>query len=73
MEIRTYSGDDPLDVWDNYIIWTEQNFPKGGSESNLSVLLEGCVAQFKEDARYKNDPRFLNIWLKMVNIFAFWG
>uniref|UniRef100_A0A8D2L6F1 BUB1 N-terminal domain-containing protein n=1 Tax=Varanus komodoensis TaxID=61221 RepID=A0A8D2L6F1_VARKO len=38
-EIRFYSGDDPLDVWDRYIKWTEQTFPQGGKESNISVLI----------------------------------
>ncbi|XP_041710336.1 mitotic checkpoint serine/threonine-protein kinase BUB1 beta-like [Coregonus clupeaformis] len=39
-ELRVYDGDDPLDVWDRYVKWTEQTYPQGGKESNLSVLLE---------------------------------
>ncbi|KFQ60364.1 Mitotic checkpoint serine/threonine-protein kinase BUB1 beta, partial [Pelecanus crispus] len=63
-EIRFYSGDDPLDVWDRYIKWTEQTFPQGGKESNLAAILERAVKALNEQQRYYKDPRYLNIWLK---------
>ncbi|NXI56448.1 BUB1B kinase, partial [Chloroceryle aenea] len=63
-EIRFYSGDDPLDVWDRYIRWTEQTFPQGGKESNLAALLERAVKALNEQQRYYKDPRYLNLWLK---------
>ncbi|KAM6274165.1 mitotic checkpoint serine/threonine-protein kinase BUB1 beta [Porphyrio hochstetteri] len=63
-EIRFYSGDDPLDVWDRYIKWTEQTFPQGGKESNLAAILERAVKALSEQQRYYADPRFLNLWLK---------
>ncbi|XP_068961833.1 mitotic checkpoint serine/threonine-protein kinase BUB1 beta [Petaurus breviceps papuanus] len=64
-EIRFYTGDDPLDVWVRYINWTEQNFPQGGKESNMSTLLERAVEALQEEKRYYNDPRFLSLWLKL--------
>uniref|UniRef100_A0A8C7EDC3 BUB1 mitotic checkpoint serine/threonine kinase B n=1 Tax=Nothoprocta perdicaria TaxID=30464 RepID=A0A8C7EDC3_NOTPE len=66
-EIRFYSGDDPLDVWDRYIKWTEQTFPQGGKESNLSAVLERAVKALNEQQRYYKDPRYLNLWLKFGN------
>ncbi|XP_030306904.1 mitotic checkpoint serine/threonine-protein kinase BUB1 beta [Calypte anna] len=66
-EIRFYSGDDPLDVWDRYIRWTEQTFPQGGKESNLAAILERAVKALNEQHRYYRDPRYLNIWLKFGN------
>ncbi|KAM9373016.1 mitotic checkpoint serine/threonine-protein kinase BUB1 beta [Phaethornis superciliosus] len=66
-EIRFYSGDDPLDVWDRYIRWTEQTFPQGGKESNLAAILERAVKALNEQHRYYKDPRYLNIWLKFGN------
>ncbi|XP_065492274.1 mitotic checkpoint serine/threonine-protein kinase BUB1 beta [Caloenas nicobarica] len=63
-EIRFYSGDDPLDVWDRYIKWTEQTFPQGGKESNLSAILERAVKALNEQHQYYQDPRYLNLWLK---------
>uniref|UniRef100_A0A6J0TSY8 Mitotic checkpoint serine/threonine-protein kinase BUB1 beta n=1 Tax=Pogona vitticeps TaxID=103695 RepID=A0A6J0TSY8_9SAUR len=66
-EIRFYSGDDPLDVWDRYIKWTEQTFPQGGKESNLSAVLERAVKALNEQQRYYQDPRYLSLWLKFGN------
>ncbi|XP_052668040.1 mitotic checkpoint serine/threonine-protein kinase BUB1 beta isoform X1 [Harpia harpyja] len=63
-EIRFYSGDDPLDVWDRYIKWTEQMFPQGGKESNLAAILERAVKALNEQQRYYKDPRYLSLWLK---------
>uniref|UniRef100_A0A8B9S7D2 Mitotic checkpoint serine/threonine-protein kinase BUB1 beta n=1 Tax=Apteryx owenii TaxID=8824 RepID=A0A8B9S7D2_APTOW len=66
-EIRFYSGDDPLDVWDRYIKWTEQTFPQGGKESNLPAVLERAVKALNEQQRYYKDPRYLSLWLKFGN------
>ncbi|KAH0620587.1 hypothetical protein JD844_021220 [Phrynosoma platyrhinos] len=66
-EIRFYCGDDPLDVWDRYIKWTEQTFPQGGKESNLSAVLERAVKALNEQQRYYQDPRYLSLWLKFGN------
>ena len=65
--MRGYTGDDPIAPWENYIRWTEQTFPRGGKESNMRLLLERCVQQFKDEARYKNDPRYVSAWLKLVS------
>ncbi|KAL1786700.1 mitotic checkpoint serine serine/threonine-protein kinase BUB1 beta [Sigmodon hispidus] len=67
-EIRFYSGDDPLDVWDRYINWTEQSYPQGGKESNMSTLLERAVEALHGEKRYYSDPRFLSLWLKLGHL-----
>ncbi|XP_054054718.1 mitotic checkpoint serine/threonine-protein kinase BUB1 beta isoform X1 [Rissa tridactyla] len=67
-EIRFYTGDDPLDVWDRYIKWTEQTFPQGGKESNLAAILERAVKALNEQRQYYKDPRYLNLWLKFGNL-----
>ncbi|KAG8439977.1 hypothetical protein GDO86_005953 [Hymenochirus boettgeri] len=67
LELRFYSGDDPLDVWDRYIKWAEQAFPQGGKESNLCILLERAVKIFHEEKRYYNDLRYVTICLKFAN------
>ncbi|XP_078089581.1 mitotic checkpoint serine/threonine-protein kinase BUB1 beta isoform X1 [Mustelus asterias] len=66
-EIRFYSGNDPLDVWDRYIKWTEQTFPHGGTDSNHSALLERDLKLFLKDERYYSDLRYLGHWLKFVD------
>lgn len=65
-EIRMYDGDDPLDVWDRYINWTEQTFPQGGKESNMTTLLERAVTRFTEEKKYHNDPRYVDLWIKFA-------
>uniref|UniRef100_A0A8D1Z7A5 BUB1 mitotic checkpoint serine/threonine kinase B n=1 Tax=Sus scrofa TaxID=9823 RepID=A0A8D1Z7A5_PIG len=67
-EIRFYAGNDPLDVWDRYINWTEQNYPQGGKESNMSTLLERAIEALQGEKRYYNDPRFLSLWLKLGHL-----
>nr|XP_057947378.1 mitotic checkpoint serine/threonine-protein kinase BUB1 beta [Doryrhamphus excisus]XP_057947379.1 mitotic checkpoint serine/threonine-protein kinase BUB1 beta [Doryrhamphus excisus] len=64
MELRMYDGDDPLDVWDRYIKWSEQMFPQGGKDSNLSTLLEQAVTRFTDEKKYHNDPRYVDLWIK---------
>lgn len=51
-----------------YIKWTEQTYPQGGKESNLSTLIERVVMHFNEEKKYFNDPRYLNFWLKFVSM-----
>jgi len=58
------AGEDPLSAWFDYVKWCEQTFPRGGKESGLRVLLEKCIKEFKEDQRYTQDQRYLDIWVK---------
>lgn len=67
MQIRTYEGSDPLELWCEYISWVEQSFPKHGPEGNLSVLLTKCFQAFKDEEKYKNDIRFVRLWIKYVS------
>ncbi|KAM9294472.1 mitotic checkpoint serine/threonine-protein kinase BUB1 beta [Gastrophryne carolinensis] len=67
LELRFYTGDDPLDVWDRYIKWAQQAFPQGGKESNLSPLLERAVKIFHLEKQYYDDIRYLNICLKFAH------
>lgn len=67
-ELRTYAGDDPIEVWYRYILWAEQTFPTGGRDSNLTTILERCVRQFKDDDRYRNDERYIYSWMKLADM-----
>lgn len=60
--------DDPLQVFLDYINWTHNNFPMGNNvESGLVNLLERCTSHFKDYDHYKNDSRYLKIWLEYAN------
>ena len=63
-EIENYVGDDPLAVWLKYIQWTHSVFPTADHASRLVPLLESCTAALSTVERYKNDVRFLRLWIQ---------
>jgi len=48
-----------------YFVWLCENFPTGGKDQH--VLLERCISVFKDEEKYKNDERYLKIWLRYVS------
>ena len=57
-------ADDPLDPFCRYVRWLQETHPQGqSSQSNLVNTLERATRAFKDDSRYKNDPRYLRLWL----------
>ncbi|EPS60383.1 hypothetical protein M569_14420, partial [Genlisea aurea] len=62
--IDDYTGEDPLLPWLQCIKWIQEAFPTGGDCSGLVVIYEQCVRTFWHDDRYKNDLRFLKVWLE---------
>ncbi|CAK7900667.1 checkpoint serine/threonine-protein kinase Bub1p [[Candida] anglica] len=57
--------DDPLQVYCDYVSWTHTTYPQGSNtESGLLSLLERCTSQFRDVLHYKNDPRYLKLWLQ---------
>ncbi|KAL0915297.1 hypothetical protein M5K25_015703 [Dendrobium thyrsiflorum] len=62
--IDEYKGDDPLQPWIDCIKWVQESFPTGGDCSGLVVIYEQCVRNFWHDERYKDDQRYLKVWLE---------
>lgn len=62
--IDKYEGDDPLQPWLECIKWVQEAFPAGGDSSGLVVIYEQCVRKFWHSQRYKDDLRYLNVWLE---------
>ncbi|KAL8088289.1 mitotic spindle checkpoint protein BUBR1 isoform X1 [Apium graveolens] len=62
--IDEYDGDDPLRPWIQCIKWVQEAFPPGGDHSGLVVIYEQCVRAFWHDTRYKDDLRYLKVWLE---------
>lgn len=72
-EISTIDeSDDPLDVFDRYVKWTLETYPSAQStpSSQLLPLLERATKAFIKDDQYKNDPRYLKLWLHYVRFFS---
>lgn len=57
--------DDPLQAYLDYIEWTHCHFPQGNNaDSGLLALLERCTLCFRDTPYYKDDPRYLKVWLE---------
>ena len=65
-------SDDPLDVYDRYVKWTLNAYPSAQAthESQLRPLLERATKAFQSDSHYKNDPRYLKLWLTYIRFFS---
>ncbi|KAJ4964948.1 hypothetical protein NE237_016797 [Protea cynaroides] len=62
--IDKYQGDDPLQPWLECIKWVQESFPSGGDCSGIVMILEQCVRTFWHTDRYKEDLRYLKVWLE---------
>jgi checkpoint serine/threonine-protein kinase len=70
-EIATIEeADDPLDIYDRYVKWCVSAYPSGSKESGLVILLERATKTFLGNTLYKNDPRYLKLWLLYIHLFA---
>ena len=67
--IRTYKGEDPLQLWCDYVLWVEQSFPTNSQKGNLPTLLQNCLTSFKDKTEYFNDLRLIKLWIKYVSVF----
>lgn len=65
-------SDDPLDVFDRYVRWTLDAYPSAQATpaSQLHTLLERATRAFIGSAQYRNDPRYLKLWLLYVQLFS---
>ena len=65
-------SDDPLDIYDRYVKWTLSAYPSAQAtpESQLRPLLERATKAFQSVPHYKNDPRYLKLWLSYIRFFS---
>ncbi|KIV80439.1 hypothetical protein PV11_07937 [Exophiala sideris] len=65
-------ADDPLDVYDRYVKWTLNAYPSAQAtpQSQLLPLLERATKAFLTSTHYKNDPRYLKLWLHYIRLFS---
>ena len=48
------------------IKWVQFAYPSGGHHAQLRPLLERCTRELLQQERYKQDPRYLRVWLQYV-------
>jgi checkpoint serine/threonine-protein kinase len=65
-------ADDPLDVWDRYVQWALTAYPSAQATraSPLRALLERATRAFLAAPQYRNDARYLRLWLHYIRLFA---
>ncbi|KIW15501.1 hypothetical protein PV08_05547 [Exophiala spinifera] len=65
-------ADDPLDIYDRYVKWTLNSYPSAQAtpQSQLLPLLERATKAFLTSSLYKNDPRYLKLWLHYIRLFS---
>ncbi|KAK1288252.1 hypothetical protein QJS10_CPB19g00937 [Acorus calamus] len=68
--IDEYKGEDPLHPWLECIKWVQESFPSGGDSSGLLLIYEQCVRTFWHEDRYKDDLRYLKVWLEYAEYCA---
>jgi hypothetical protein len=66
-KLATYGGSDPLEVWDEYIKWAQQNATSDKLSDQVVTLLQRCSRKFQSSEQYKEDPRYLRIWIKYID------
>lgn len=64
--------DDPLELYTEYINWINNAYPQGGQSKQSGMLstLERCLMYFQDFETYKNDPRYLKLWLWYLQLFT---
>ena len=73
LELMSISdSDDPLDIYDRYVKWTFSAYPTAQATpgSQLRPLLERATKAFQSTSHYKNDPRYLKLWLNYIRFFS---
>ncbi|TVY32212.1 Checkpoint serine/threonine-protein kinase [Lachnellula occidentalis] len=65
-------SDDPLDIYDRYVRWTLDAYPSAQATpaSQLLPLLERATKTFLTSPQYKNDPRYLKLWISYIRFFS---
>lgn len=67
-----FEHDDPLDVYDRYVRWILDAYPSAQATpaSQLHTVLERATKAFLAAPQYRNDPRYLKLWLHYISFFA---
>jgi len=65
-DIRSYSGSDPLRPWLRGVRKMERALPPATLREKLPRFLQKCAQEFQDDLRYRDDPRYLRVWIQLV-------
>ncbi|XXG39801.1 hypothetical protein AAC387_Pa01g0667 [Persea americana] len=66
-DIKTYTGNDPLLPWLQGIGKLKESLPPHLLKEKLPRFLQRCVRTFESDKRYRNDLRYLRVWIQVMD------
>ncbi|XP_052204191.1 uncharacterized protein LOC127809443 isoform X2 [Diospyros lotus] len=66
-DIKTYTGKDPLLPWLRGIRKMRDSLPSQFLKEKLPKFLQKCAQAFQNDRRYKNDLRYIRVWLQLMD------
>ncbi|KAF8644063.1 hypothetical protein HU200_066574 [Digitaria exilis] len=69
-DIRCYSGSDPLRPWLRGMRKMERALPPATLHEKLPRFLQKCAQEFQDDARYRDDPCYLRVWIQLMDYVA---
>ena len=50
-----------------FIRWTQETYASGGHQAELIPLLERCMRELQALPQYKDDVRYLRVWIQYVS------
>ncbi|KAF9676957.1 hypothetical protein SADUNF_Sadunf08G0057300 [Salix dunnii] len=66
-DIKSYTGNDPLLPWLRGIKKLKECLLPGALKQKLPRFLQKCTQSFDSDRRYRNDLRYLRVWLQLMD------
>uniref|UniRef100_A0A7C9FQU5 BUB1 N-terminal domain-containing protein n=1 Tax=Opuntia streptacantha TaxID=393608 RepID=A0A7C9FQU5_OPUST len=66
-DIKSYTGNDPLLPWLRGIRKMRESLPPELLNEKLPRFLQKCAQTFESDRRYRNDLRFIRIWIQLMD------
>ncbi|KAG6967391.1 hypothetical protein JG687_00004292 [Phytophthora cactorum] len=66
--VEAYDGDDPLSAWIEYVRWLEVKMPEDTRKK--FTVLEKCTRELKDNPRYKNDMRYIRLWIQYADLVS---
>ncbi|TVU50687.1 hypothetical protein EJB05_02067 [Eragrostis curvula] len=66
-EIRSYAGSDPLRPWLRGVRKMEKELPPETLREKLPRFLQKCAEEFQDHARYRDDARYVRVWIQMMD------
>ncbi|KAJ6340282.1 hypothetical protein OIU77_008108 [Salix suchowensis] len=66
-DIKSYTGNDPLLPWLRGIKKLKECLLPDALKQKLPRFLQKCTQSFESDRRYRNDLRYLHVWLQLMD------